>query len=368
MTRSLLTQFSSLVTALTPYPISKALTYFPTSYHADKQPTAHGGIKEEFNADIVFDFMKMMDYEIETPVYECPQALTDSVDKTIDSYGLDEKTKRGLYKALVPAIAVTHMPYRRYSIELKAYLTLYTALAIYIENVTEAHPEIMVPELRKLPARWGLGLSENDYKDPIIGIFMRHVTLETPKHYGPYGTGIIVKGSIDFLIGCLLEAEMPKKMQVPKTAARWTTFFRSKTGMGEIYSHFLFPLEQFSEPEDVKYYIASIPDIAENINKINDILSFYKESVVGNERDNYVCLEARRTGRTPVEVLRKICEEQVQFVSEVKEALSAHDLCQEAFSEFITGYIMYHCSNSRYRLSEIGVILGPQDSDEEDYY
>ncbi|CCX32288.1 isoprenoid synthase domain-containing protein [Pyronema domesticum] len=367
MTRSLLTQFSSLVTALTPYPISKALTYLPTPYNVNKS-TEYGRIKEEFNADIVFDFMKMMDYEIETPVYECPQALTDGVNNAIDAYGLDEKTKRGLLKAVVPAICVIHMPFRRYSIELKVFLTLYTALAIYIDNVIAVHPEIMVPELRKLPARWGLGLAENNYKDPIIGIFMRHVTLETPKHYGPYATGVIVKGSIDYLIGCLLEAELPKKMQVPKAAGRWTTFFRGKTGMGELYSHFLFPLEQFSEPEDVRYYIASIPDIAEIINKINDILSFYKESVVGDEDYNYVCLEARRTGQTPVEILRESCDEQVRLVKEIKEALSAHDLCHEAFSEFVVGYIMYHCTNSRYRLSEIGVILGPQDSDEDDYH
>jgi hypothetical protein len=300
----------------------------------------------------------MMDYDIEQPVYECPPELTDGVQRTIDSWNLAPEYKQPVMKAVVPAICVSHMPFRRYSTELKIYLTIYTALAIYIDNVMGVQPEIMIPELRKLPARWGLGLLENSYEDPIIGLYMRHVTLETPKHYGPYGTGVIVKGSIDYLIGCLLEGELPDRMQVPKTASRWTSFFRGKTGMGELYAHFIFPQEQFKEPHHLESFVPTVPDIAELINKINDVCSYYKECVVSSEDYNFVMTESRRTGLTPVQILRQICHEQVELVREVKEALAAHPLAHEAFSGFINGYLMYHCTNSRYRLYEIGVHLG----------
>jgi len=50
----------------------------------------------------------------------------------------------------------------------------------------------------------------------------------------------------------------------------------------------MFPEATFREEVYLKVFIPTIPDIAMLGNQVNDIFSFYKESVVGKEGYNYI--------------------------------------------------------------------------------
>lgn len=95
----------------------------------------------------------------------------------------------------------------------------------------------------------------DDHDSPCLYRFVQLIALETSKHYGPYAIAVIVKGSIDYLIGMVLE-------------------------------------------------------------------------------------------------------EQIGLMRDVRGTLVGTPLALDIFNEFMDGYIMFHCSHSRYRLREIGVVLG----------
>jgi len=94
------------------------------------------------------------------------------------------------------------------------------------------------------------------------------------------------------------------------------------------------------------------------INRINGILSSYKESVVGAENNNYELGLSRMIRHTPVEVLRSECQEQIGLMRDVRGTLAGSPLALEIFNEFMDGYIAFQYSHSRHRLREIGVVLG----------
>jgi hypothetical protein len=157
---------------------------------------------------------------------------------------------------------------------------------------------IMSPQLAKISAQFGKGVEEGDCKDPCLYRFVELIAVETRTHYDPYATGIIIKGSIHGFLGMILKERI--RTEFPDTAGRWPAFFREKTGIGEVFAHFMFPETTFREEEYLEVFIPTIPDIAMLGIQVNDIFSFYKGSVVGKEGYNYILGLSRMVKLSPV--------------------------------------------------------------------
>ena len=314
------------------------------------------GEDEEFDPQIIRDFLTMLDFDVSKPALPPPAGLVEGSQKIIDSWNLEPKYIEPIQKSFAAAWPVAYMPCIGSSLEVQIYLTIYSTLSIYIDNMAPS----IIPQLRKVSSQFWMGLADPEcvYEDRIIWLFIQHITVETPKYFGPYGTGAIIKNTLDFFIGNLLESELPDRFVVPRSAARWPTFLRAKTGVSEAYAHFIYPQERFPEPHSLGSFVPVIPDISEFINKVNDILSFYKECVVSTEDSNFIQTESRMTGVGPITILRRMCKEQADLANEIRRALVGYPEALQAANDFISGYIMYHCTNSRYRLREIGIILG----------
>jgi len=111
----------------------------------------------------------------------------------------------------------------------------------------------------------------------------------------------------------------------------------------------------FPEEKYLETYLPTIPDLTELTSYINDILSFYKESVAGKEENTYVMNTARMEDSDPVDLIKQVCKIQAAVAAEVCEALSPKPELREVAESYIRGYTMWHLCQKRYKLAELGI-------------
>ncbi|KAF8534738.1 Trichodiene synthase, partial [Trichophaea hybrida] len=184
------------------------------------------------------------------------------------------------------------------------------------------------------------------------------IATEIPNYYGPISSGCILKSTIDYCIGSIIECEYPDGISIPPSSSRFPQYLRRKTGTSESFVHFMFPDIIFPEKQFMGTYLPAIPDIIEIVDRVNDVMSFYKECVVGTEENNFIITSAKLRGCDPITILDKICQDLVKLSKDVKATLDrapgGNTELKEAFSVYVEGFIMWHITGKRYRLDEIG--------------
>ncbi|KAJ5957419.1 hypothetical protein N7501_011698 [Penicillium viridicatum] len=162
---------------------------------------------------------------------------------------------------------------------------------------------------------------------------------------------MIIKDSLQFISACYAEAES-ENVQFPTEAHLLPSYFRLKVGVAEAYSFMLFPTAQFSEAECFRYCLLLIPYLISGFNWINDIMSFYKE-IVEMDNCNFVTNSARCKGLTEVEFLRKLCDDTSEIIRTLRTLGKAHPGLSKVLEAFVSGYVVYHQTQKRYRLEDL---------------
>ncbi|KAH8817068.1 isoprenoid synthase domain-containing protein [Xylogone sp. PMI_703] len=175
--------------------------------------------------------------------------------------------------------------------------------------------------------------------------------------YGRFACDMMLKATIEFIGGCLLENQYDGHIEPPRTAPTFASYFRLKTGYAEPYAHFLFPEAKYPEASHLQEYLPIIPDLLNFINYSNDVLSFYKESIVANERFNYIYNYSRTHDVDIHQSLERTCKEVVESVRNIRATLSStNSQMLEDVEQFLQGFIAYHVYEYRYRMSELRII------------
>ena len=86
----------------------------------------------------------------------------------------------------------------------------------------------------------------------------------------------------------------------------------------------------------------------------SDILSFYKEELIG-ESTNYVSVVASISHTSKLDVLKMLIDKTVAAYNRTTESLSSNPKALEAFRLFAYGYVEFHASDPRYKLSELNL-------------
>lgn len=178
----------------------------------------------------------------------------------------------------------------------------------------------------------------------------------SPTYQGPFAAAMTIKSTIEFVRGCIVERDYDGKMKVPFGATSFPNYLRSKTGIAEPFAHFCFPEDLYPEQRYLHVYLPVLQDLCDFINHTNDILSFYKESLLGDESLTYVPNYALAHGYNLTETLVKICESVVQNVSNIRAVLASYPQMLKTTEEFIHGYVAWHVNQTRYQLEDILVI------------
>ena len=84
----------------------------------------------------------------------------------------------------------------------------------------------------------------------------------------------------------------------------------------------------------------------------SDVLSFYKEELVG-ETTNQVSTLAARTKKSKLETFGELAETTVNLYKRVVKILEGSPESCEAFKHYTAGYVYFHTSIPRYRLEDL---------------
>ncbi|KAK0446774.1 hypothetical protein EV421DRAFT_1791273 [Armillaria borealis] len=159
---------------------------------------------------------------------------------------------------------------------------------------------------------------------------------------------LLSPGTLNFVTAASLDYRT-QGMKMPASAKRYTTFTRNISGIADVMGVFIFPA---SVP--VTAYIAAIPDLMVFMLSANDVLSFYKEEVAGEEL-NRVSLLALCDSSTKIDVLRQLVDSTVEAHNNISDILKPNEEALDAYLSFSDGYIWAHAGLSRYRLKELGI-------------
>ncbi|KIY68797.1 hypothetical protein CYLTODRAFT_350828 [Cylindrobasidium torrendii FP15055 ss-10] len=121
------------------------------------------------------------------------------------------------------------------------------------------------------------------------------------------------------------------------------------SGVPEIFTVCLFPAS-------VPYadYKDALPSIGDFLDLQNDVLSFYKEEIAGEQCNLASYLNLNRGGASKLDVLEWMVERSIASYNRALQLLMKED-AKAALRAFGQGYIDFHLQSKRYKLAEIGL-------------
>ncbi|KAN0074715.1 Isoprenoid synthase domain containing protein [Tylopilus felleus] len=230
------------------------------------------------------------------------------------------------------ATAGAHIPHRPTQI----WIALYTSCAIFVDEAADQFPEEM-PNVYRFNDRFirnepqGCGVL-----DAYADVLRRASDL-----YRPVGSHLITTATLNFVAANILEYET-KTMKISSAAQRYPVYQRTLSGVAEAYSFMVFPWEV-----PLNDYIQAIPDMTLFIHNVNDVLSFYKEELVG-ETTNQVSTLAAHANKSRLETFGELTEATIGLYKEVVKILQDYPEACEAFKRYTAGYAYFHTSTTRY--------------------
>lgn len=178
---------------------------------------------------------------------------------------------------------------------------------------------------------------------------------QSPAHQGAFVADTNIKSTIDHISGCIIERDYGSNMMVSRGALNFPPYLRTKTGSAELSAHFCFPETLYPESKFLHVYLPAIQDLYDYINHTNDILSFYKESILGQERLTYIPNFAQAHDLTLTKTFRKIIANVTENVQNIGTVFAESPQLLKTTEEFIQGYGVWYLEQLRYRLGELTI-------------
>ncbi|KAJ8473611.1 hypothetical protein ONZ51_g7752 [Trametes cubensis] len=232
--------------------------------------------------------------------------------------------------------AYAHTPYQH-----QLLIAIYTTYMVYVDDLGQRDLEALGEFVRRFVAR-------QDLQDTVLTRIVQQFQ-EIYDYYPRLSADTINSKSVEALIGMYIEFTA-KDMSVVPGATMYPSFLRLKTGIGASYALFNF-VKGWRDPSD-NFYLQLIPAIESFTDAINDVLSFYKESL-GGETDNYVHLRAAAERKDPVVVLRELAEETLTTIVQVQELTASDPELSSILHSYLMGYLEFHFRARRYHLEDL---------------
>ncbi|KAF9542010.1 terpenoid synthase [Agrocybe pediades] len=288
------------------------------------------------------EFIRGMDYRPETPI-TAENVSYRALQKEFAKY----KTAPWFENTCNAAASIAELPYPDHSEEIRYQVAKYTWLILYIDDA--GYGTLGLDKLENFQRCLINGIEEPE------GQFFQTYRNHLAQFYRLYETipaNGIVLSSIDFINGNLLE-QMPniQGMKINTASASWPYFLRRRSGTSLPFAFMLFPKEVNI---DLAVYIQVVEDMTIFTDFTNDILSFYKEYLEG-EQHTYVYNRAAVTRRSVEDALKDIVEDTVQAHRRVVEVLegSGNTTALDIWRKFANGLMGFHFTSKRYRLHEL---------------
>lgn len=267
-------------------------------------------------------------------------AIEDTVLSRCLSHNIPEKKTQMLASH---GTAAAKQFYPLHSAEIQKLIALYTAYFGAIDDIGEGFIEGLW--------KFGHDMFRNviqteilhDYAD-LLGGFSHY--------YCDFCSNKIVTGTISFIDASVMEFGSAHNFQKLRTAPGFPDYFRVMTGLGKPYTYFIL-IEDLVSKGNLELFIQAVPGIIFFTDSLNDLLSSHKESIVGDERGNLVHLRAVKDGVTVKHVLCSLSFEIQRCPQNIRSTVADDEKLFSVVDAYLKGYIGFHVSRYRYRLSEL---------------
>ncbi|TGO25970.1 hypothetical protein BPAE_0068g00040 [Botrytis paeoniae] len=277
--------------------------------------------------------------------------LTMSQDVALESFVLEQlldvARDQHLDLQKIPQIAklsvqTVHLIYPWHEKELQKLIAIYLAYFYIIDDYVEN----LLPSLRAFRQNLLAGTSNG----PVLDSWMK-ISAQTVAYYGPFASDFIYSSTFELISMAVFESEMEGKFYCGPHAPNFPRYLRSKAGILEAFAKYLFPEKAFPEATCLQHYLPATPDLLELNASMNDVFSFYKESVVSTERNNYVYNYSAARGVTVHKALEDIAASLAECIRRLRLLFSSEPEMLKVVNSFIEGYIAMNWL-PRYRLHE----------------
>ncbi|EKM53568.1 uncharacterized protein PHACADRAFT_211244 [Phanerochaete carnosa HHB-10118-sp] len=269
-------------------------------------------------------------------------AFGDEVDrltfKEVAAWDIGDASPRRLHHHVVTAINNAKTAYAHTSIATQVHLAQWTALCICVDDF-----EINKDAVAAFAERFHAGQVQ---LHPLLDVLVGKLR-EMPKFFHPYGAASIVANTIQYIVCTLFDKES-EGMVVHPAARDYPLYKRSRNGIGEAFTFCAFDKVHFP---DVSTHIQVIPEGISYFAYVNDILSFYKETLAG-EKNNFIHDRARATGKDIEGSLIDTMEDAIDLVNRARQILQGEKE-KKAWESWVVGYVTFHFISPRYKLKEL---------------
>ncbi|KAF9041711.1 hypothetical protein BDZ89DRAFT_1109676 [Hymenopellis radicata] len=268
------------------------------------------------------------------------QAFEDLVFAEARSYGW-EVASIAMHSALIDGASITSASYRHLTdVKTLLYIALFTSLLVVIDDLCTKDAEILqgVSEFIRSHTQ-SLYISDSDQRNP-----RRSPCFRIWRHTYSSVTSTSTPRRRTSLSGARY-ASFQGVTSSP--SEEYCYYLRNLTGIPEPYGMFIFPPSiPFTAYKD------GIPMICDYINFNNDLLSFYKEEVAGE--DNMVTYLAQVQNLPKFQVLEELADKTARAYEHGVAAMKTEE-ARKAFIAFALSYVDAHIGLKRYKLVDLGI-------------
>ncbi|CAG7924665.1 unnamed protein product [Penicillium olsonii] len=146
-------------------------------------------------------WLRNVGFDLQQPVRPFHTQLYAELEKWVISQDLQNDQLKRICMLLPTCTSAADKWYPHASHQLKRYIALSTAFLLYVDDKVEQEPENILPDLQRVSSGACNGLHTLKCDDSVVDLWLELVATETGAFYGPYATGVITKGLIDFMLG-----------------------------------------------------------------------------------------------------------------------------------------------------------------------
>ncbi|KAF8132098.1 isoprenoid synthase domain-containing protein [Boletus edulis] len=265
----------------------------------------------------------------------------ESIDEAVrrgypmsDDHSLRRYLQDGVNYVATTARHYTHRP-------TQVWMVLYTAAAFYVDDVPFRFPS-EIPKLYLFNDRF----VKRQEQENVVLDSLADIICGAPDFFRPILSNLITTSTLDFVTSTLVDLETAS-MQISSAARQYPTYQRSLSGGAEAFVFMAFPPEV-----PLTMYIQALPEALQFINELNDVLSFYKEELAGENR-NQISIMAARNKESKLEILRRVVDSILDLYKTIMEVLEGSPEASDAFRQFTVGFYHFHFAVQRYKLEDL---------------
>ncbi|KAG1846124.1 isoprenoid synthase domain-containing protein [Suillus tomentosus] len=222
----------------------------------------------------------------------------------------------------------------------RMWICLFTAIVVSIDDTMDRTEDVV--HVYYFNERFVNCQSQGNPVLDALDVILREITC----FHSPLVSNLITVSTLNFITSNCLDNET-KDMQISPRTPLYPEYSREISGLADGYLLLMFP-----SMLPIRQYIQCMPYLRIVVNYTNDILSYYKEEIQGDNA-NYLSLMAASRALTKQDVLQEIIDKTFQAHHNVLECLRPHAEAYDAYVSFFNGYVMFHASAKRYKMEEI---------------